>query len=422
MWIPKRDQFEFWINTAKERGYFNESNRIVIAIDLSNILYQLIAETPNLINALNDIIPYLMDSILTTFRGIGAYRRYCVDLGLDPYVVLFADIGESKYHLSLYPDYKLHRHVRPDYIVESIPSLKKIYDEYGYNRNIKKAPDTHNDLISVGRLWARRYILDALRHIINFMPNTRCIVLDNMEADFIPFYLEHYKIKAGLYITNSADNDMLQNINQRHCIIHKRYNIITYRNIDKFIASHIIGDDVIVPSVSEYYCLYKAIAGDSADHVKGVRGYGKKKAVKVVQEFASHIKRHNIILYEDDDGSEDILEKYAKILPECKSLSTAFKKYGEDETVSTILLCLRLVDFDIISRTIRKQPAYKRVVDVIDMLIDDESYSDKDTFLSILDEMFAPVKEKMPNVNIPSEVCRTDNYWSNILANCFIGV
>ena len=417
MWLPRREHFNLWISTAQYKGYFANDNHLVINIDLSNTLYHLIAEPNTTINAMNDILPYMIDALMTMFRAIAHYKNLCKNFGIEPIFVLFADIGESQYHLELYPDYKVHRHVRPDYIIEHVPSLKKVYDVYGYNRNISNDMNNSNrDLAVCGRLVARRYILDAIRNILIFIKNVKVIILDNIETDFIPFYIDRYEMPdCGLYMTNSADNDMIQNITRNHCIIHKRYNIVTYKNIDRFIASHITKDDVVRPSIFYAYTLYKAIVGDNTDHVPGVKGYGPKRALPVIEEYISHIKRHNIDMYNKDKSSEDILSDYMDILKDNSKLELAFKKHGKDKVLSDIVLCLRLVDFDIISRTLRTLSKFKHIIDKIHDCISTNNATQYNDFISLLHDMFDVAKQQMPTIETPVDIINHDDYWKNTL-------
>lgn len=158
---------------------------------------------------------------------------------------------------------------------------KKSKDD-NYKANRKK--DWSEDEISAFRICLRdvKYMAD----IIGILQ----ITVPNFEADDIIFYLAD-QLKENLIIV-SNDKDMLQLINDDR-------NVVCYRPIIKnkgknetvkIKGGYLIADKAgcietfhrLLPKQVPYFL---ALAGDSSDNVKGIKGVGEKKALSILKEY-----------------------------------------------------------------------------------------------------------------------------------------
>ena len=209
------------------------------------------------------------------------------------HVIYFSEGGESYYHKSLYKFYKSTRKSALFQLPISIVNDYKSYDD-------------------VGELM-RAFLLSTWKWIEVFSQrsNILSIRLENLDADFIPELLLRkfniYKDNAS-YLILSSDGDMLQtldiadnvyiydsNINNiitsKTWINSKRYLDVNKRtnesnDIDILQETDITPDKII---------LFKAIVGDTSDHIPGIKGIGVKRFFNsFINEIPNSIRADDI--------------------------------------------------------------------------------------------------------------------------------
>jgi len=132
--------------------------------------------------------------------------------------------------------------------------------------------------------------LNDIKKLLNLL-NIKQFYASYNEADDVIATLTHNTEKSVLILT--VDKDIMQltsDINKHHILCN---NIIMTE------------DDVIKKFDVQPYQIpdYLALVGDTADNIEGVKGIGKKKASKILQEYGS------ILVIEPDILSDNDLQK-----------------------------------------------------------------------------------------------------------------
>ena len=181
----------------------------------------------------------------------------------DPFFIIFFDQGYCRYHTGIRSDYKANRK-----IVD--PDHQLLYDIF---------------------VKLKEYYFNVIYDVFNRYDNCIVIYLKNYETDFVP----HYIIKQNYLDTQRSDNvnfilssdkDILQTTafsNTYQCVTtykHRKYHQKIYDNYNalSFIYSG------FKPGIldARYVPLVLSIAGDESDNIKGIKGYGPKKAIDFI--------------------------------------------------------------------------------------------------------------------------------------------
>ena len=149
-------------------------------------------------------------------------------------------------------------------------SRKKLSKDYKANRNI--------DWDSLPKSDVPFYEEDKIVKCLNYL-NIKVLFSKNMEADdLIASLTKLFEESTHIYIS-SFDSDFFQLINKNVSIIRCRgKNTVVFDEglfYDKF------------GFTPDKYLLYKAIVGDSADNIMGVKSIGKKRGTELVKCYSS---------------------------------------------------------------------------------------------------------------------------------------
>jgi len=246
------------------------ANKVTFFIDIQNISRGLYSTKTLEYFYYNSDDKLYFEEIIKYINWINkSFKKY------DPYIVIFADEGDSKYHRELNSEYKLNRR-----------------DTFTSGSDLT-TNDLLNVLIRIKRI-TYRYLFD----IQNQLENLSFIYLSSIETDFIPHYIisNNYletREPDNINILLSIDKDLLQTTkfdNTYQLII--KYSNKTKKSFthlyDRYNAyKYLIKDEdknKKYEITAEYIPLILAISGDSSDNIKGIKGYGYKKAIKLIKE------------------------------------------------------------------------------------------------------------------------------------------
>lgn len=164
--------------------------------------------------------------------------------------------------------------------VGSTVNRKNLLPEYKENRHINRITDwevfetleeEHNSQIDQ---------ITRLIHYLKCFP-VKTIALDRSEADDVIAYLstELSKSKNSKVFIVSNDKDFIQLTNS---------NISVYRPAEKdFYTPENVVEKFGLPA--QNFILYKVLLGDNSDKIKGVKGLGEKKLMKIFPELKTQI-------------------------------------------------------------------------------------------------------------------------------------
>ena len=296
-----------------------------IFIDLKNALQALYMKDTiqNIIDLSN--IPYNIDDkedtsiFVSIVSFIAFHKMYSLKRDLNLNMYFFMESGESTYHTQIDKYYKFRR---------------KLSNIHGLSKN-----DRHTFFRVL------RSNLSLVNSACNYMPNIHVFYLENMEADFIPYYLIKRKLvnlENTANIIYSNDHDLYQCLDDDVYIFSKVYKNKKILRKGQAIKQYLKADNVD----DNYLPLIMAILGDPGDDVKGVDGIGKKIVIDVIEDVVKMVGGMEK-LYEN---LENIQNKkiFLNPIPPEKIENKYLKKIIENEDL--IIKNLKLVSFEVISR------------------------------------------------------------------------
>jgi len=193
------------------------------------------------------------------------HKTYALKRGIKINFYIFYEMGPSFYHLHIDKKYKSNRKI------DNLPGLDKVGKEI---------------FISVIQ---KNLIL--IEKVFNKIPNTKVIMLKNMEADFIPYYLIKNKLVSTednvCHLIFSNDHDLFQNL--------------IFDNVYQFMKTttkRILKKGDIVNTYLKHKCnvidvffpLIMSILGDKGDGiVDKVKGIGEKTVPKIIDDVVNLI-------------------------------------------------------------------------------------------------------------------------------------
>lgn len=148
---------------------------------------------------------------------------------------------------------------------------KEFNNQYKNNRNNGFCLDDHSDVNMI------ETILEEMGY--------NCLKVSGYEADDLVYWANKlYKERYNQTVILTNDMDLVYNIegNSKLYIFKaqdKKYHIMDEENAND-ICSTSYGIEMPYSSIM----LYKSLVGDTSDHIKGIKGYGKKTFEKMIKE------------------------------------------------------------------------------------------------------------------------------------------
>jgi len=249
-------------------------------------------------------------SFLSFHKIYSAYRHIDVDF------YIFFESGVSYFHTNLSKKYKISR--RTD-------------DLYGLDKDKR---DYFFEVLQ------KNFLL--IEKASSKLPNVYVVRLQNLEADFVPYYLIRNKLideKDTANIVYSNDHDMLQCINEKTYVFSKSQTgkkLIKPGNVLK----HYLKFKKNYPD--EFLPLIMAIIGDPGDNVDGVKNIGPKRIEEFIEDFIGECGGIDLI-YDNVFSEKPIIQlEIGKI--KNKYMRTVV------ENIDIVSKNLKLVSFEILSR------------------------------------------------------------------------
>lgn len=254
------------------------------------------------------------------------HKMYSIKRNIKINYYVFFESGVSYYHTNISKKYKVNR---------------KIDDLYGLEKDKR---DFFFDILQ------KNYTL--VERACNKLPDVKVLRLQNLEADFIPYYLITRKLISDGNVANivySNDHDMYQCINDNTFVFSK-----TTQNKRKLIKKgevlkHYLKFEKNYPD--SYLPLIMSVIGDPGDSVDGVKGIGSKRIEEIIEELVSavggmetlfdNVMNGKPIFVLDQSGNQN---KYMSLIQE------------KEEKEGVISRNLKLVSFEILSRILDNPP------------------------------------------------------------------
>ena len=350
----------------------------------------------------NQIIPYyptklLLDNIIDNgtnqwilyidLRNImqGLYLRHVVDeLARPQHDFLDTSIASSvfaflSYHAKLAKS--LNKKIGFVFFFESGTSLyhNQILKEYKQNRwgNFYGLTEKQKEQYF--------YVIDSnlrfLENILIRIPNTTCIHLEHVEADFIPYYLVSRNlvpIENTSHIVYSNDKDMLQCLQlNEYCYVFRRImkirEIISHNNAcSKYFK-------ILCDFPDSYFQFALSLDGDQSDNIKGVNGIGP-----------AFLKKHLNDLVDCGGGIENIILKSfrqeKRLL--CQSLyngkiDAKTQRVFNFDNLGLLSRNMNLISYEVLSRHLDSNDSMSNIANVKKHIIDMLSFNKKMAFTNL---------------------------------------
>ncbi len=302
------------------RGNYDTLN---IYIDLKNNLQTLYMEhaVVGIVESSMQAKRYDTTIVHALLSFISFHKTYAFKRGIKLNIFVFFETGKSTYHKNIRKKYKIRR---------------SIDDLYGLDANKRQlfTEVLHRNFQFIEKLFNR-------------LPNVKVIRHQNLEADFVPYFLLTRNLVDRspnvAHVTYSNDHDLYQNILDENtfCFVKNK----KYRNIvsQGKVTSTYLKKNVDLPD--EYLPFLMAIIGDSGDDVDGVKGIGPAKGEIIIEEFINLCGGHPNIIYQKIINNEPIFSNDVKIKNKYMR-----KVYEEEQKNKLISDNLKLVSFELISR------------------------------------------------------------------------
>ena len=257
------------------------------------------------------------------------HKKYSLKRSIKLNIIIFYEMGPSFYHLHIDKNYKANRKIDDLYMLDK--EGKEIFT----------------------RVIQKNLIL--IEKVFNKMPNIKVIMLENMEADVVPYYL----IKRSLVDTSnnichlvySNDHDLFQNIILSHNVYQflKTKTKRILKNGD--IVSNYLKCECDI--LDEYFPLIMAILGDKGDGITDkVKSIGPKTIPKFINELVDLIGGMDV-LYNKVFNNESIFEEGIENQIDNKQIYLTIEAERERSTISKNL---KLISFELLSRYLDNPP------------------------------------------------------------------
>lgn len=213
--------------------------------------------------SINELASLIVEDAVRIIRHLKSLADKC---NVNLKIVFFSDVGHSKYHTEILSNYKDNRHKSFEQITD--PILQDMVN-----------------LVITGRKMAER----LMSKLLNPIPGVSYLLLDQLEADFIPLFVEQCFPEDHI-VTLSNDSDMLQLVSDRHTVVRNIHRKdcrvivrVTPENVGKYMFNVSIDKYYEhIKKVTPYYVLAKAIMGDPGDNIIGLDKYGPVRTLKLI--------------------------------------------------------------------------------------------------------------------------------------------
>ena len=297
-------------------------NSINLFIDLKNCMQPLYMGKNIELLVENTKVEGRIDSrIITDILSFLAFHKiYSIKRNKTINFFLFYETGRSFYHINIYKNYKMTRKI------DALNGLER-KDRELFTIIIQKN-------------------LNLIEKILNYIPNIWVIKLENLEADFIPYYLIRNKLipdgSNNINIIYSNDHDMFQNLILGNNI----FQFIKIKNSKEILRPGEVNKKFLKKDTNiddEFFPLILSIIGDKSDNISGIPGIGLSRVVDILEDI-------------DINNKISMDEIYTNIYKKNKlgfNLNTQNKiKIDEDIIVRN----LKLISFEYLSRYLDDPP------------------------------------------------------------------
>ncbi len=312
-----------------------EYNQLNIFIDLKNNLQTTYMEHAviNIIESTQKSRHFDTSVFSSLISFLSFHRKYALSREIKINFYVFFETGRSSYHTNISKKYKISRRIDSLYGLEN--DKRELFFDV-LQRNFK--------LIELA---------------CNKIPNTKVIRLQNLEADFVPYYLITRKVIDTspniAQVVYSNDHDLLQCLGENRFVYQK-----IMSKVKRIVKSGQAMERELkkkTPIEDEYQPLALAVIGDPGDDVYGIKGIGPVTFIKCFSEIKKMIGSMDE-LYNNVMDNKPIFDLSRILIPN-KNTQKIIKAEEDDKLISNNL---KLVSFELISRALEEP----RTIDMVE--------------------------------------------------------
>jgi len=255
------------------------------------------------------------------------HKRYSLNREIKMKYFIFFESGQSYYHKNISKQYKVSR---------------RIDDLYGLD---------HEKRELFFKVLNANY--NMIENACNKIPDMKVFRLQNLEADFIPYYLIRNKLvetdpSVG-HVVYSNDHDLMQCVQENVYVYQKVGSKIKRIMKQGEVMKKEMGKPNTIPD--EYLPLALAIIGDPGDDVYGIKGIGPASFIKAFDKLKKIIGSMEA-LYDNVMNGNPIFD-----LSKCSIPNKIMKQIIDfEENQGGITRNMKLVSFEILSRIMDDPP------------------------------------------------------------------
>lgn len=267
---------------------------------------------------------YLDSSVFSSLVSFLTFHKmYAMKRGYNVNFYIFFEVGESYYHKAISKQYKVSR---------------KIDNLYGLDRQDR---ELFYQVLHVN--------YQLIERALNKVPNVKVIRLENLEADFIPYYLMTRNLilsdSQTVNVVYSNDHDLWQCISKNCYVFSKSATSKVIIGPGSVMKRYLKKENDIL---DEYLSLAMSVIGDSGDDVQGINGIGISRFYDLFDDLVELCGNMNEI-YDKVERNQELFSESGEV--ENKYLRTIIENEKSTKKISNNL---KLVSFELISRAFDK--------------------------------------------------------------------
>ena len=267
---------------------------------------------------------YLDSSVFSSLVSFLTFHKmYAMKRGYNVNFYIFFEVGESYYHKAISKQYKVSR---------------KIDNLYGLDRQDR---ELFYQVLHVN--------YQLIERALNKVPNVKVIRLENLEADFIPYYLMTRNLilsdSQTVNVVYSNDHDLWQCISKNCYVFSKSATSKVIIGPGSVMKRYLKKENDIL---DEYLSLAMSVIGDSGDDVQGINGIGTSRFYDLFDDLVELCGNMNEI-YDKVERNQELFSESGEV--KNKYLRTIIEN---EKSTNKISNNLKLVSFELISRAFDK--------------------------------------------------------------------
>lgn len=291
---------------------------------------------------------YIDHSIFSSvLEFISWHRKYEKSRNVNVKIFIFFETGSSIYHNRILSTYKDNR-------IDNTSGKERFFGLGEFNEE------------EFLKIINRNF--DVIEKVCSRLPNVYCIRLQNIEADFIPYYIRKFILKDdnSTDIIYSLDKDMIQCLLTENIYMFYRHHTKKSMIDKNKMWDHLFKCETNLTIGAEYLPLMLSIMSDSSDNYFGPytvkknrkQGIGKKTLLKLLPSIINSISNMNTV-YNNIENNVSIFNNKCYDDSLTKPMKSKLDLIYDNEDI--IVRNLKLASYELLSRWVNENYPLEKV-------------------------------------------------------------